>query len=97
MQRSTELLTGMTEVDELGVLLNQLAPLQRRERELKDALKAKGHTVIEGALFRCTVSESIEERLDTRAIKAEMGADWCSARAKAVVKETVRVAAKTAG
>lgn len=90
----TEPLTGITEVDELGVLLAQLAPLHRRERELKDKLKALGKPVLEGALFRCTVSESMEARLDTGRIKDEMGQDWYDARCNPVIKTTVRVASK---
>lgn len=88
---------AVAEVDELGVLLAQLAPLQRREKELKDKLKAKGLPVLEGALFRCTVSESLEARLDGARIKSEMGADWYDAHCKPVIKQTVRCAAKTAG
>ncbi|HYD07805.1 MAG TPA: hypothetical protein VEC60_18865 [Reyranella sp.] len=87
---------AVAEVDELGVLMAQLAPLQKREKELKEKLKAYGRRVLEGALFRCTVTESIEERLDGKAIKTEMGQAWYSAHSKAVVKETVRCAAKTA-
>jgi hypothetical protein len=87
--------TAIAEVDELGVLLAQLAPLQRREKELKDRLKAMGLPVLEGALFRCTVSESLEARLDGGRIKEEMGQDWYDAHCKPVIKNTVRVAAKT--
>jgi hypothetical protein len=88
-------LTGIVEVDELGVLMAQLAPLQKRERELKDKLKAYGNPVLEGALFRCTVSESIEERIDGKIVKAEMGVAWYSAHSKIVIKNTVRCASKT--
>lgn len=88
--------TGVAEVDELGVLLAQLVPLQRRERELKETLKSYNHPVLEGAIFRCTVSEHLDERLDSKAIRAEMGDTWFSAHAKLGVKQTVRVAGKTA-
>lgn len=89
--------TAIVEVDELGVLLAQLQPLKKREEELKAKLKAYGKPVLEGALFRCTVAESIEERLDNAAIRAEMGPKWVSEHAKIVIKTTVRVGSKTAG
>jgi hypothetical protein len=88
--------TGVAAVDELGVLLALLAPLHRRERELKDLLKAYGKPVLEGALFRATISESMEARLDGAKIKLEMGQDWVDAHSKPVIKNTVRLASKTA-
>lgn len=88
--------SAIAEVDELGVLMAQIAPLERKAKELKEKLKAMGQPVLEGALFRCTVSESLEARLDGARVKAEMGQDWYDARCKPVIKNTVRVAAKTA-
>lgn len=87
--------TGIAEVDELGVLMAQLAPLQKREKELKAKLKSYGKPVLEGALFRCVVIESIEERIDSKAVRAEMGATWFSEHAKIVIKKSVRCTAKT--
>jgi len=94
---SEAILTGIAEVDELGVLLAQLAPLKRRETELKTLLKDYGTPVLEGALFRCTVSEHLEERLDSKQVRAEMGDAWWSAHANIGIRTQVKVASKTAG
>ena len=87
----------VAEVDELGVLLAQIAPRKRREAEPKEKLKAYGEPVLEGALFRCTVTESMEARLDGAKIKAEMGQDWVDGHSKPVIKNTVRLVGKTGG
>lgn len=84
------------EVDELGVLMAQLVPLQRREKELKDKLKAYGKPVLEGALFRVTVTESLQDRIDGALIKSEMGDAWYAEHTKAIAVTTVKCSAKTA-
>jgi len=81
--------------DELGVLQAQLAPMQRREKEIKDQLKALGEKIVEGALFRCTVTQMLREQADVSEIRREMGEAWLSARSKIVVSTVVRCGAKT--
>lgn len=52
----------LTKVDELGLLLAQIAELTAKAEEIKDAIKdaatAGGDKVIEGNLFKATVVES---------------------------------------
>lgn len=94
-------MTAIAEVDELGVLQAQLAPLLRQEKALKDRLKAMGKIpadgplVLEGALFRVTISESLEERPDIARIREEMGEAWVRAHSKLLIKTTLRCGAKT--
>jgi len=86
------------EVDELGRLQAQIAllkPALKREEELKKILVGYGVPVIQGAEFVCTVTTSFEDRLDSAAIRADMGVDWCNAYTKTGAKKTVRTAAKT--
>ena len=85
------------EVDELGRIDAQLAPLKpvlKRQKELKDILADYGLAVIEGDDYLCTVATTTEDRLDTASIRVEMGADWCLAYTKTGTKRTVRTAAK---
>jgi len=83
------------EVDELGRIEAQLAPLKpalKRQKELKEILAGYDQPVMLGDEFVCTVTTSLEDRLDTPTIRTEMGADWCLAYTKTLVKKTVRTA-----
>lgn len=44
--------------DELGKLQATIAPLRNREEALKEILRDCGEAVVEGDLYRCTVSEA---------------------------------------
>ena len=52
----------LTQVDELGLLLSQIAELTAKADKIKDAIKdratAGGDKVVEGNLFKATVVES---------------------------------------
>ena len=65
-------------VDRLGRLkAAQVAPAQH-EDALKAVLVESGERSIEGKLFRAVVSPGGDAvRLDSKAIRAEMGAKWC--------------------
>lgn len=63
-------------VDKLGFLKAQIADLEARERELKDALIAAGDGSYEGVVFRATVSTFERAQLDKEAVIAELGAKW---------------------
>ena len=42
--------------DRLGVVLAEIAPLNKEAEQLKDMLRASGLSVVEGDLFRATIS-----------------------------------------
>ena len=65
----------LTQVDELGVLLAQIATLTAQADAIKDNLKdiasAGGPTVFSGALFKATYVESNRSTVDWKALAAE--------------------------
>ena len=65
----------LTQVDELGLLLAQIADLTAQADAIKDQLKdvasAGGPTVFEGNLFKSTYIESNRSTVDWKALAAE--------------------------
>lgn len=65
----------LTQVDELGVLLAQIAKLTEQAEAIKDNLKdiasAGGPTVFHGALFKATYTETNRSTVDWKALAAE--------------------------
>ena len=68
---------ALTQVDELGLLLSQIAELTKKADAIKDTLKdaatAGGSKVVEGNLFKATVVESNRKVVDYSALIAELG------------------------
>jgi hypothetical protein len=68
---------ALTQVDELGLLLAQIAELTKKADAIKDAIKddatAGGSKVVEGNLFKATVVESNRKVVDYSALIAELG------------------------
>lgn len=62
----------LTQVDELGLLLSQIAELTAKADKIKDAIKdaatAGGDKVVEGNLFKATVVEANRKVTDWKAI-----------------------------
>lgn len=81
-------------VDELGQIKAQMAELEKRESAIKKRLIEGGLSEYEGTLFRVTVAKSIRIALDTKAIRAEMGAKWCDDHSTMSEVTTVRVGAR---
>jgi hypothetical protein len=82
-------------VDRLGRVKAAIAGLEVYEKALKEAVIAHGEAAVEGTTFRATVSIAEQLRLDTKAIRVEMGDDWCGRFEKPSIITTVRVAART--
>ena len=83
-------------VDELGALKAQADSLAKREKEIKAALVAAGQDVIEGLLFRASVSECVREILDRASVEAILAPDAFKRCLTETTVTTVRVAAKSA-
>lgn len=70
--------TNLNTIDELGMLLAQIADLTKRADEIKDSLKDAatngGESVYEGAIFKATVVESNRSTVDYKKLLAELGA-----------------------
>lgn len=63
---------ALTQIDELGMLLAQIAELTAKADAIKDAIKdaatAGGPSIVEGNLFKATVVESNRKVTDWKAI-----------------------------
>jgi hypothetical protein len=77
--------------DRLGTLKAEIAALADREKALRDELLRRGEREIEGAMFAATVSDAVRWTLDTKAVKAEMGAGWYDQRCRQAIITTVTV------
>ena len=62
----------LTQIDELGLLLSQIAELTAKADKIKDAIKdaatAGGDKVVEGNLYKATVVEANRKVTDWKAI-----------------------------
>lgn len=86
-------------VDQIGIIKAQLAPQIEALKALEDKLKAyaadvpaDGTVALEGALFRATVSFYEQDRLDMKAVRAKLSAQFIRAHTTQtpVVKLSVR-------
>lgn len=63
----------LTQIDELGMLLAQIATLTKRADEIKDSIKdtatAGGPSAYDGTMFRATVVEANRRTTDWKAIQ----------------------------
>lgn len=68
---------NLTKVDELGMLLAQIADLTKRADEIKDSIKdsatAGGAKVYEGVMFKATFMETNRSTVDYKLLCADLG------------------------
>ena len=83
-------------VDQLGALKAEIAASEGREKALRDELLRRGITEAEGARFSATVTQAVRWTLDTKAVKAEMGAPWWDGRCRQSLVTTVAVKPRVA-
>lgn len=73
----TAITTTPSSADELGTLLAQIATLEKQANKIKDAMKevasAGGDKVFEGALFKCTYTETDRTIFDKAAFVEAFG------------------------
>ena len=91
---------NLTKVDELGMLLAQIADLTKRADEIKDSIKdsatAGGAKVYEGAMFKATFIETNRSTVDYKplcndiGVTAEQIAKYTKTTAVFSVKTTTR-------
>lgn len=83
-------------VDELGAVKAQIAALAERETALKQALAESGPGAYEGKTFRATVTESVRETLDMKAVREKLSPQFIAAHTNVTPVTTVRVVARSA-
>jgi hypothetical protein len=78
----TAITTTPASADELGTLLAQIATLTKQADKIKDAMKdmasAGGDKVFEGALFKCTYTETDRTIFDKAAFVESFGEEMYS-------------------
>jgi hypothetical protein len=82
--------------DQLGALKAEIAALEVREKTLRDELLRRGVTEAEGALFSATITQAVRWTLESKIVKAEMGASWWDARCRQTLVTTVAVKPRVA-
>ena len=91
---------ALTQVDQLGMLLAQIAELTAKADAIKDAIKdsasAGGDKVIEGNLFKATYVESNRSVVDYKKLCADLGitADQVAAYTKTTAVFSVKTTAR---
>lgn len=84
----------VSEVDRLGLLMAEIARLEKEANKLKAALKEHGAGIISGDLYQATVSVSERETLDMDAVRAKLSAQFIRAHTRTTEVVAVRVAAR---
>lgn len=82
-------------VDELGFLKAKISELQKREEEIKDSLIRYNSDVVEGLIFRATVSHSERVTLESAKVRGYLTPVEILACQKITPCTTVRVVAKS--
>lgn len=79
-------------VDKIGVIKATIAPQLEALKKLEDELKGEGPGAYEGALFRATVSDYEQKRLDMDAVRAKLSAQFI--RANTTVSSITKLSVK---
>lgn len=79
-------------IDEVGTLDRKIKALQKDRKTMVEHLTGLKHGKHDGLSFVATVVEKIDWRLDTKAVKLEMGDPWYDKRCKQVSSRAVRTA-----
>lgn len=80
-------------IDEVGALDVQIKGLQKERKAIAESLSGLEHGKHDGLIFVATIVEKVDWRLDTKAVKAEMGEPWYLARCKQALSRAVRTTA----
>jgi hypothetical protein len=80
-------------IDQIGSIAEEIKALQAARKDLITELDGLKPGKFPGFRFVATIVEKVDWRLDTKAVKAELGEDWYNARCKQVISRAVRTAA----
>jgi hypothetical protein len=81
-------------IDALGAIKAQIADLEAREKELREAVLALGEGSHEGRMFKVTVVTVERETLDMKAVRAKLSPQFIVAHTRVTPVTTVKVAAR---
>jgi len=80
--------------DRLGKIKAQIADLAAEEKQIKQNLELSGLTVIEGKLYRVTVSDKSRQVLDADKIREAMGGEFLDTYSRISSWREVRVVSR---
>jgi hypothetical protein len=86
--------TLITTIDELGLIKAQIADLAKTEKMLKDRLGDLKPGSYEGNIFRLSVSETTQNRLDMDAVREHLSPQFIRAHTIETDVRTLRVVAR---
>ena len=86
--------TMITTIDELGLLKAQIAEMLKAEKALKDRLGDLKPGSYEGNVFRLSVSETTQNRLDMDAVRDHLSPQFIRAHTISTDVRTLRVVAR---
>jgi len=82
-------------IDAWGELKAEMAALELREKALKAALADLEPGAYEGEQYRLTISDSIRESLDMKAVRAHLSRQFIAAHTRETPTRTHKVVART--
>ena len=87
----------LTKVDQLGMLMAQIADLQEQAEAIKDEIKNAGEGHIEGNLYKACVSLSQRKVVDNKAVfeQANVPQSLIDANTKTTAVITLKVTARS--
>jgi hypothetical protein len=82
-------------VDQLGAVKAEIADLEAREKTLRAELLKRCVIEAEGDQYAAAITQAVRWTLDTKSVRAEMGAAWFDRRCRQSLVTTVTVVART--
>lgn len=79
-------------IDQVGDLDHDIKALQKKRKVMVESLSGLAHGKHSGLSYVATIVEKVDWRLDTKAVKLEMGEPWYDKRSKQVPSRAVRTA-----
>ena len=76
-------------VDRLAEIRSEVKALETEEAEIRAAILALEQNIVEGERYTAILKAVPSTRIDTKAVKAEMGSEWYSAHS--VTSTTIRI------
>jgi hypothetical protein len=82
-------------IDSFGILKAQIADLEAKEKDLRNQLIAEfGEGAFEGTFFRVTISKTVRETLDMKAVREHLSRQFISAHTKETEVTIVKAGAR---
>lgn len=82
-------------IDELGNIRAQIAELTAKEKAIKESLEGLKPGAYEGDLFRLSISQSVRETLDMKAVREKLSPQFIAAHTNRTEVRTLKIGART--